>query len=648
MIRILKLVTVLAGLTVASTSYSGSVVKVGGDNITLANLDGYEWAEALHDVEKNPQELAALSWQTMTKPINFAGGQSFIWYRFTLENSLPRKETFVLFSLNSYIFDHLDLVISRTDGRIEHLESGLTVPRDQRPLLSRTASFPITLDPGERIELFLGVQSFMSRNNQFELRTQDSWRQFEATSSLMFGGLLGVLIISSLTSLVYFAANRKPLYLAFASATFAMLLSVGNSRGIISYLIPNALPRGSTSFQIAIIGLINVTMAWFTLEFLKLREWAPKSAKTLKGLIAVGMAVVLVTLSQVNPTLATKLLSLTVTITLPFQIGLGIFAVFKKRGRDAFIYLAGSIPYIASGQIWTMQNTAKIPLTTFTSFSVLYGQGIQIVVFTIALMFEIRRMTQAEAHALEQKRYGEKLSNMIRVLSHDLANYVMIITGSVSVLRRQIPASEAVQKYLNKIDKAAQNQEDIISSVRELKALEDGKLALKPEPVQLSSILPDLLETYATQLQNKHIRLELPSDLSEEIFVLAEKRALFHSVLCNIISNAIKFSSENSRIVVGVETDDHDVRIKIRDFGQGIKADKLAQMSSAQGSTTTLGTNGERGTGFGLMIISSYVALFGGTLHFASKTKDEHPTDHGTEVTITLKAAESIALRKAS
>jgi signal transduction histidine kinase len=122
----------------------------------------------------------------------------------------------------------------------------------------------------------------------------------------------------------------------------------------------------------------------------------------------------------------------------------------------------------------------------------------------------------------------------------------------------------------------------------------------------------------------------------EKATFVADEISFRVSVISNLITNAIKFSNRGARIEVRCREIDGKTRLEVRDFGPGIPLNIRDQLFSTDHETTHSGTEGESGTGFGMSLVKFYIGLYGGTIDFISKTKEESATDHGTTFVIIL------------
>jgi hypothetical protein len=133
----------------------------------------------------------------------------------------------------------------------------------------------------------------------------------------------------------------------------------------------------------------------------------------------------------------------------------------------------------------------------------------------------------------------------------------------------------------------------------------------------LSGFLKETINNNILTAQAKKIRIagEIPSDLPE--LEIDERR--INQVLDNFITNAIKFSSEDTKIIVKAEIIDDMVKISVIDQGQGIPDEEQVKLFSEFGKTSVRPTGGEKSTGLGLAIVKKIVAAHGGEVGVKSK-----------------------------
>ena len=250
-------------------------------------------------------------------------------------------------------------------------------------------------------------------------------------------------------------------------------------------------------------------------------------------------------------------------------------------------------------------------------------------------------IAQIELYLDEVKEKGVQIQNLLRVVTHDIANPLTIIQGNIQILLSSLKKGKelALNKF-EKIQRASRSIADILEHVRQMQALESGKLMIKLEEVNINDVMKDELFIFKDKLEQKKLELILEDSGLDNLRIMAEKVSFTNQVLSNIISNAIKFSAENGKIIVSAKGSDvNNVVLKIEDNGIGIPKKLLKDIFMPNKKTTRIGTSGEVGTGFGMPLVKSYIEKYGGKIEVKSKTIDESPDDHGTAIFLTLKRA---------
>jgi signal transduction histidine kinase len=239
----------------------------------------------------------------------------------------------------------------------------------------------------------------------------------------------------------------------------------------------------------------------------------------------------------------------------------------------------------------------------------------------------------------EQKIKLEKDNLLLQVLSHDVANTLSVIQSGISILDKydDIPSNPIIEEkkrnIKQKITIASKAAIGVLNHVKELKAIEKGKIEMSLRATSIEEIFEIALVIFENSLTNKNIKLTLVNKNSNSHF-LCHPTSFSNSVFNNLISNAIKFSPNNSEIIIRTESLGENFKISIKDSGIGIPKDLALKLFNNNTPISRLGTKGEQGTGFGLTLAKSYVEYYGGTLSFTSEVIGEP----GTTFEIILKA----------
>ncbi len=231
-----------------------------------------------------------------------------------------------------------------------------------------------------------------------------------------------------------------------------------------------------------------------------------------------------------------------------------------------------------------------------------------------------------------QKQNNEH-KELIHVLCHDLANPLGAIRGLLEI-------QNGLNPIRDEMTSAVDNALSLIETVRKIQSLDANKYQMSWKPVDLQGAFSLAAIILNSKLHAK--RITLARDIPPGLSVVAESVSLVNSVICNVLSNAIKFSEPGGTIEItaGTTPDGRHVRIAIKDHGIGIPKQILDNLFNMSQPTMRVGTKGEMGTGFGMPLVKRFVASYGGTVEVESKDITEFPHGHGTNVVLKLRKPE--------
>jgi signal transduction histidine kinase len=146
----------------------------------------------------------------------------------------------------------------------------------------------------------------------------------------------------------------------------------------------------------------------------------------------------------------------------------------------------------------------------------------------------------------------------------------------------------------------------------EIAQLEQGKRTMQPTRLDLSSFIADTAQLMRSIADLKEVTINLNV---ERTLVTADREAL-RTILRNILSNAIKFAPKGGVVEVGTKAPDS---FYVHNDGEYIPQEQIDEIMHAKSRVTShIGTNGESGTGIGLLLCRELVALNRGTMQIIS------------------------------
>jgi len=239
---------------------------------------------------------------------------------------------------------------------------------------------------------------------------------------------------------------------------------------------------------------------------------------------------------------------------------------------------------------------------------------------------ELREVTQ------ELNAHRDNLQQIIRVIGHDLRNPIGGLTSMLEILSQEFETfdQDDIKDYLTEMITSSNQAFSLLENLLEWSKAEAGMSTKKIEPVDLTALICEVLDSVAPMAFAKE--LEVIENIQPELQLSLDKR-MIASVLRNLLTNAIKFSNKQGRIELKAEVIKDSVRVEVRDFGVGMEADQVDALLCHKKISSTYGTSGEKGIGIGIGLTHDFLAQHGSRLHIESSP------DKGTRASFDLGSA---------
>jgi signal transduction histidine kinase len=170
----------------------------------------------------------------------------------------------------------------------------------------------------------------------------------------------------------------------------------------------------------------------------------------------------------------------------------------------------------------------------------------------------------------ELSRANRLKDEFLATLSHELRNPLNVIVGHAEVLARDAAAQKLpqVRKAVDAIRRNALTQARLVSDLLDLSRLQTGKLALHRQPIQLVPLLTDAVEAVRDETDLK--RIELQVKLTEEPLLVEADPVRVQQIVWNLLHNAVKFTPQGGRVILGLAREGNQARLVVEDTGQGV------------------------------------------------------------------------------
>ena len=245
------------------------------------------------------------------------------------------------------------------------------------------------------------------------------------------------------------------------------------------------------------------------------------------------------------------------------------------------------------------------------------------------LVDELEKAKEDVSLSLEkEKELNQLKTRFVSMASHEFRTPLSSVQLSASLIEKYVQKSDVanIRKQTGKIKSSVGHLTSILNDFLSLEKLEAGKTEADFQHFDIVSFSEDLIEEMQLiAKQNQHIVYQ-HTGTSSNVYL---DPALLKNSVINLISNAIKYSGENTFIEFNSELKDNELCITVKDNGIGIPEDE--QKNLFEPFFRAHNTGNIPGTGLGLNIVKRYVELMGGSVQCKSAQ------NVGTTITLTFK-----------
>lgn len=207
----------------------------------------------------------------------------------------------------------------------------------------------------------------------------------------------------------------------------------------------------------------------------------------------------------------------------------------------------------------------------------------------------------------------------ISVLSHDLKNPVIAQKMVLNHLYENYDeiSDDDMKMYIAALTDSVNSLEELLVNMLEWTKFEMKRMEYKPINFDIRDIcFNEVVPLFNTIAQKKQITIR-ECDVKLDSYIVYSDLRMISAVLRNLISNALKFSSDGKEVVICFVDLGDKIKIVVKDCGVGIPEDKVKLLLSGK-SFTTLGTKGEQGSGIGMDLINKMLHQCNSELNITS------------------------------
>lgn len=242
-----------------------------------------------------------------------------------------------------------------------------------------------------------------------------------------------------------------------------------------------------------------------------------------------------------------------------------------------------------------------------------------------------RKKAEHEIKLINQKleQANDQKDKLLSIIAHDLKSPMSGVFSISKLLASDIQSltQKEIETISNEIHKSMENSMILLDDLLQWAQMSSSGMEFSPERIDIGKLIDLALHTAMDMAERKHIKIR--SEVPEGLSIVTDKYML-NTVFRNLIFNAIKFTPKEGKVFIRVQKAESFVEVCIQDDGIGMSEKVLSSIFTVDKNKRQLGTEGEKGTGLGLILCKNFVEKHGGKIWIESEL------NKGTKVFFTL------------
>ena len=211
----------------------------------------------------------------------------------------------------------------------------------------------------------------------------------------------------------------------------------------------------------------------------------------------------------------------------------------------------------------------------------------------------------------ELETINETKDRLFAIIGHDLRSPINSLKGLFDLVEDHSISQDEFIKFSSKLKHGVEHVHFALNNLLQWAHAQMQGIKTNPKRLLLKDLTQEVIDLLYDFAMNKQIGLT--NRIDPLIFVWCDSDQI-KLVLRNLISNALKFTEKGGSVLISAKQDNGVCEVLIQDNGIGMKPDKLRELFSSDSIKSGYGTEGEKGTGLGLILCKEFVEKNGGTL----------------------------------
>ena len=236
-----------------------------------------------------------------------------------------------------------------------------------------------------------------------------------------------------------------------------------------------------------------------------------------------------------------------------------------------------------------------------------------------------RDVTQRKKAELQLQEYSEQLKELVAtkdkffsIIAHDLKSPFNSILGLSEIIKSDAKHLDiaTIEQYAGIIHSTSTNTFKLLENLLDWARIQQSQMPFHPVSLILKAIADEVIELMIEKANSKMIAII--NFIPDNLILMADKN-MIRTILRNLLSNALKFTSVNGKVELKALRTDNSVTISVKDTGTGIKEEDINKIFKIGSSFSKRGTENEKGTGLGLLLCKEFVEKHDGKIWVESE-----------------------------
>lgn len=597
----------------------------GSDFLLFEDVDA---RLALSDIV---QPAISAQFRRDNKPTPYFGfTRSAIWVRLDLA---AEREGAWLLEADEPLLHHVDFYgpVQNDGAAAETQQSGRLAPFSQRSIQHRKILFELKLTPAPQT-YYLRIASRDNLVVPLKLWPRAAFYEAELESEARLGIYYGIILALVAYNLFLLISLRDINYAYYSAYVLSFAGLQTTIDGSFFQIFPNTPPWLDWRAPIFFGFSAGFWLLAFTRNFLFMQATPRWLRWPGLGLMALIAGLFILALFDASMPFASRQANTASALTVLYAFACAVYRTASGY-KPARFFLAGWLMVLSGVFGASLVNLGFFPPTPFTTNLMQLGFIAELLLFSFALADRINLLRQekadADRRALEnEQRTAAELESLVRKRTEQLSVALAAKDKFFSTIAHDLrgPIGTLAQLLSDGVEDDGRVDPPLLAAMRRtahnsFRLLEElltwarsqrGEIEPRPTRFPATDAVRDAINLFQTQADEKGVRINISTDESLQTFA---DFSMLSVVLRNLLSNAIKFTPRGGRVSVNVRAAGRQVEFSVSDTGVGISPEQRERLFrlDTRGASSP-GTEGERGSGLGLILCREFAEKNGGRM----------------------------------